>query len=817
MPLRKEASSSSDSDADDRAAPPSSSLAAVEVQVQLSRFHLETLEGSATGVVEVRGLTLGVDKRELLTDAVLYLKSGVRYGLIGRNGTGKSTLLRALADKTIPGLPRDMKIVYVEQENVPGDGRTALQTVLDAGSARGRLVAQIAELEAALDDDPDPQEEERTDEQGEQEEAARESGARADNSTGDSEPPPPPHPPPRERLTRHQRRLVECVRAILATRAEDTAVEAEQAAARRSRLRGKVALRNALAAREAARRTREDELSYDKAASQAPQLLADLYEALDELGASEEEELAAASAVLEGLGFGAEQRDAPTKQLSGGWRMRVALGCALLARPHLLLLDEPTNHLDIQSILWLQDHLANHCAGQTLVLVSHDRAFLNAVAQETILLRDAALTYFPGTYEAYMQAKAEASAHKERQLGAQERQRAHFEATIQRAEKAARDAGDDKRLLQAASRKKKIDRIGSEKTADGKKFKVSYWVGYHDTLRPQVELDKPEEPVVIQLPPPEALRQRGPLLQLRDVTIAYGGSPKAVAEAEAATAAAVMAAAAAAANPVQSGTRSSKSAVTAGRKAAAEAAAAAAVAAEAAAAEARAAAGVVLSHVTFDVEAGSRIGLLGLNGSGKSSLMRVLAGQLAPAAGELAAPASTRLVVACLDQHSGRRLLQQHGRSSGPEGGPATPFTAVQGCCPTLRQQEVFDYLGKFAVPGPLASTPLAALSGGQRIRVALALEMLARPHVLLLDEPTNHLDLVTVQALAAAVNNWEGAVVLATHDLQFLKDTCNQVWVVEGGAVTRQPQPEAADAVADYAARLMQGIQRRAARSKRQ
>ncbi|GLI64779.1 hypothetical protein VaNZ11_008183 [Volvox africanus] len=766
----------------------------VEVAVQLSRFHTETIEGSATGDVDIRGLSITVGDRELITDAHLALRRGVRYGLVGRNGTGKTTLLKACANKSIPGLTRDMKVMYVQQENVPGDQRSTLQTVLDAASARSALQAQIAELEAALDGDGD-------DEGDVQAEGATDTDAAAVDVA-------------------KAERLVRCVRSILAGRAESQAVEAEQTAARRSRLRGKEALKNAVAAREAARKAQAEELTKEKAASVAPQLLADLYDSLYQLGRSEEEEQRAATLVLDGLGFGAQQlQGMATLELSGGWRMRVALACALLARPHLLLLDEPTNHLDIASILWLQDYLVNRCSGQTLVLVSHDRAFLNAVAQETIVLRDGSLQYFPGTYNAYLQARAEASLHKERQVAGQERQKAHLMDTISRAEKAAREAGDDKRLLQAASRRKKIDRLGAETTADGKRFKVSYWVGYHETLRPQVELDRPEEPVVIQFPPPEQLRQRGPLLQLRDVTVGYGkvdlcstgSSVKPVALAAATKSQAASKRGVGKSSPakdVDVARRSDANSTTStgGGGGGVDGGGA-----------------VVLRHVTMDVEQGARIGLLGLNGSGKSSLMRVLSGALAPAEGELASPCP-RLVVACLDQHSGRRLLQQAQQDRGSSSMEAssstslpTGFSVVQAHASHLKPQEVYDYLGKFAVPGPVANTPLAALSGGQRCRVALALEMLPRPHVLLLDEPTNHLDLLTVQALTEAIRLWEGAAVIASHDLQFLRDTCREVWVVEGGQATRQPQQEVDEAITSYTTRLLDNLRRRADKLLRQ
>ncbi|KAG2490916.1 hypothetical protein HYH03_010829 [Edaphochlamys debaryana] len=825
-------------DHDDEVA--SAAISAPEVAVQVSRFHAETLDTSFTGDLVVRGLELTVGDKELLADAQLALKRGTRYGLVGRNGVGKSTLLRAVADRTIPGVPQSLKIIYVQQDQVPGDGRTALRTVMDAASRRGALSARIAALEAAYEGTEEAEDAEgsaqmapagfggeqlgegfgsSSDGEGSGGEGGRAGGPRSSGAgTGGG-----PAGAGPGGGCRQPRSLADLVAEILAERAEAEAFEAERTAAQRSGLRGQTATRQAVAARGQAKAAAQQQVTPDQAASLAPGVLAELYDELEGLDGSEDEDAQRAAAVLEGLGFSEAQRGAPTRELSGGWRMRVALACGLVAGPHVLLLDEPTNHLDLQSILWLQEQLANRCPDMTVLLVSHDRAFLNAVAQETIVMRDCRLEYFPGTYDAYVQARAEAAIHKERQVAGTERQRAHLEGTIARAEKAAREAGDDKRLNQAASRKKKIDRLGMDKV-DGKKFKVSYWAGYHDTLRPQVVLDKPEEPVAIQLPPPEALRQRTPLLQLRDVTIAYAARPG---SAVGGGGGGVKAAPPPPPAPVTKATKApaaaaAKSAAAAGKKGPAGKAGKAASSTPAAAAavpqvlaDGRT---VVLSGVTFDVEAGARIGLLGLNGSGKSSLMRLLAGALAPAAGERSSP-HPRLQLGWLDQHSGRRMLRGEAERLGL--GPGQPvtcsaFDAVQARAPLLKAQEVFDFLGKHAVKGPVAATPLQALSGGQRCRVALALEMLQRPHVLLLDEPTNHLDLLTVQALAAAVRDWEGATVIASHDLQFLKDTCDQIWVVEGGRVSRQPQPEAVDAVDEYAARLMERLRKRAERQRR-
>ena len=209
---------------------------------------------------------------------------------------------------------------------------------------------------------------------------------------------------------------------------------------------------------------------------------------------------------------------------------------------------------DLEGILWLQDWLASRRGALTVLVVSHDRAFLNAVGEELVLLRDKGLTYFTGTYDAYVTARAEAHAAALTQLDAQARQRKHMEESIAAAERTARSTGwffcvlcaccacsapshsqnkhskkntkgDDKRLGMVASRKKKLEnRMGAQRTATGGRFKVSYWAGYHETMRPQIVLDRPEPEVTFKLPVAGELRYGGPVLQLCAAGYAYPGS-----------------------------------------------------------------------------------------------------------------------------------------------------------------------------------------------------------------------------------------------------------------------------------------------------
>eukprot|EP00775_Hariotina_reticulata_P010042 gene10042-10198_t len=403
--------------------------------------------------------------------------------------------------------------------------------------------------------------------------------------------------------------------------------------------------------------------------------------------------------------------DAPTAALSGGWRMRVALACALFAAPDILCLDEPTNHLDLEAILWLQEYLTTCCDDQTLLIVSHDRAFLNAVCQETIELKDHQLRYFAGPYDAYVAAKAAAGLSSVRQAAALDKQRRHMEASIQAAEKQARQAGDDKKLLQAASRKKKLeDRLGLDKNAKGHKFKLNRdMAGYHDARRPQVVLEQQDKPFDFKWPQPAGIRGGGPLLQLRSVGYTYPGEPAPV------------------------------------------------------------------LHVRFEH---------GLILRGSPALFDTNApGELKPTPPPLG-------FVGLFGQHCIEELqLEQSALDRLREVHPGV----------FAREQDARDYLGSFGLGGRPSLQPLASLSGGQKARAALALLLAGRPQLLILDEPTNHLDLDTVEALVRAIQLYEGAVVVASHDVRFVADVVGQAGRGgDGGTVLQDASGGAAVAKGD-------------------
>ena len=377
---------------------------------------------------------------------------------------------------------------------------------------------------------------------------------------------------------------------------------------------------------------------------------------------------ARARELLHGLGFSQEQSDAPVTHLSGGWKMRLNLARALMAPADLLLLDEPTNHLDLDAVLWLERRLARMPCTQ--ILVSHDRDFLDRVAQATLHLEAETLTRYSGGYSACEQARAERAAQRERAVVAQAARIAHLQGFVERFRAKATKA------RQAQSRLKALERI--ERLAP---------------LRARRSVDFSFAPVG-DCP--------DPLVRAQAVDVGYGETS-------------------------------------------------------------------IVKGASLTVGRGSRIGVLGRNGAGKTTLIRTLVGELPELGGELNRSRSVRVGYFAQQQVDG--LIAQ-----------ASPLHHMQRRAPTEREQALRDWLGRFGFRGEDATRPVGPMSGGERARLALAMLIWGKPQLLVLDEPTNHLDGSTRDALAEALAEFDGALLLVSHDRYLLRATVDQFMRVGDG-----------------------------------
>ncbi|KAK0715036.1 P-loop containing nucleoside triphosphate hydrolase protein [Lasiosphaeris hirsuta] len=426
-----------------------------------------------------------------------------------------------------------------------------------------------------------------------------------------------------------------------------------------------------------------------------------------------------AKKILAGLGFTEAYLSRPAHSLSGGWRMRSALATALLQETDILILDEPTNFLDLLGIIWLQRHLESLPdtvpSPPTLILVSHDRDFATACCTDLLLLKDKDLTYFHGDLATYEAAQSERRQHLTKMKDAQDKQKAHIQQTIQQNMAQGRKADDQNKIRQAKSRQKKLDdRWGLQTSAKGTRFKLNRdMAGYHATARSEIDIPAEERGVHIVLPSPGELRFPGALLTLESVSFRY---------------------------PPPKGTKIPSL--------------------------------PTIADINLSIGMGDRIGILGLNGAGKSTLIRLLVESSRPSTGTLTKHA--RLKLGYYSQHAVEDL-QALARAHDPATTGTPDLTAlgllmkeVDG---ELDEGEVRGMLGSLGLPGRLASdVPILKLSGGQLVRCELARILWKRPHCLVLDEVTTHLDYETVTALREALRDWEGAVVLVSHDRWFMR-----------------------------------------------
>lgn len=387
-----------------------------------------------------------------------------------------------------------------------------------------------------------------------------------------------------------------------------------------------------------------------------------------------------AEQLLMGLGFLATDMNKQVKELSGGWRIRLNLAQALMCRSDILLLDEPTNHLDLDATLWLEQWLKTYPG--TLLLISHDRDFLDQVVTHIVHMYRQKLDLYKGQYSAFERAKAEKLAQQQAAFEKQQQRISEIENFVRRFRAKATKA------KQAQSRLKELERMETISAAH-----VDSPFHFHFRSSDKVS---------------------NPLLTIRDADCGYVDS-------------------------------------------------------------------IILNKLSLTLTPGSRIGLLGPNGAGKSTLIKTLVGDLKQLTGERYQ--GEHLRIGYFAQHQLEALDLD-----------ASPALHIMRISPQATDQEVRNYLGSFGFNGDEALTPVKRFSGGEKARVALALIAWQKPNLLLLDEPTNHLDLEVRHALTVALQEFEGAVILVSHDRHLLRNTVDEFLLVANGEV----QPFTGD-LSDY------------------
>ncbi len=417
--------------------------------------------------------------------------------------------------------------------------------------------------------------------------------------------------------------------------------------------------------------------------------LGNAYMALYDAG--EHDAQSRAQALILGLGFKTTELDNPVNSFSGGWRMRLQLARALMCPSDLLLLDEPTNHLDLDALVWLEAWLKRYEG--TMVVISHDREFLDAVTNVTLHIDAGKLVRYGGNYSKFEDMRAEQMELQQNAFAKQQDKIAHLQKFIERFKAKASKA------KQAQSRVKALDRME----------KIAPLLADADFT---FEFKEPAN-----LP--------NPMLSMSGVSFGY--PPPADAP---------------------EGTPPT----------------------------------VIVQNVSRSVLAGQRIGILGANGQGKSTLVKTVARDLAPIGGEVTEgrglnigyfaqqeldvlrPADTPL------EHMIRLVKEM--TAEGRIAGQAT------------REQDLRSFLGTFNFGGDMVKQAVGSMSGGEKARLVLCMIVWQRPNLLLLDEPTNHLDLATREALAMALNEFEGTVMLVSHDRALLRSVCDEFWMVSRGGV---------------------------------
>lgn len=416
--------------------------------------------------------------------------------------------------------------------------------------------------------------------------------------------------------------------------------------------------------------------------------MANAYMALSDAG--EHDAPARAQSLILGLGFKTSELDNPVNSFSGGWRMRLQLARALMSPSDLLLLDEPTNHLDLDALVWLESWLKRYEG--TLLVISHDREFLDAITNVTLHIDGAKLMRYGGNYSKFEDMRAEQMNLQQNAFAKQQDKIAHLQKFIARFKAKASKAKQAQSRVKALERMEKIAPLLSE--AD-----------FQFEFKPPAHLPNP-------------------MLSMQNVSFGYPSIE----------------------TPNHAPT-------------------------------------VIVQNISRSVLAGQRIGILGANGQGKSTVVKTIARSLQAVAGEITEGKGLNIGY----------FAQQELDVLQPADNPLDHMIALAKRLThnslltgqATREQDLRSFLGQFNFSGDMVKQTVGSMSGGEKARLVLCMLVWQRPNLLLLDEPTNHLDLATREALSVALNEFEGTVMLVSHDRALLRAVCDEFWMVSRGGIS--------------------------------
>jgi len=416
--------------------------------------------------------------------------------------------------------------------------------------------------------------------------------------------------------------------------------------------------------------------------------MAHAYMALQDAGAHDAP--ARAQALILGLGFKTTELDNPVNSFSGGWRMRLQLARALMCPSDLLLLDEPTNHLDLDALVWLESWLKKYDG--TMIVISHDREFLDAVTNVTLHIDATKLVRYGGNYSKFEDLRAEQMTLQQNAFSKQQDKIAHLQKFI------ARFKAKASKAKQAQSRVKALDRM--------------------EKIAPLLS----EADFTFEFKEPANLPN--PMLAMSNVSFGYP--------------------------PPENSTDNDPT--------------------------------IIVRNVSRSVLAGQRIGILGANGQGKSTVVKTIARVLLPISGEITEGKGLNIGYFAQQELDLLRPLETPLEHMAHMVKELTAIGKIAG--QATREQDLRSFLGTFNFGGDMVKQAVGSMSGGEKARLVLCMIVWQRPNLLLLDEPTNHLDLATREALAMALNEFEGTVMLVSHDRALLRSVCDEFWLVSRGGI---------------------------------